>query len=80
METTNLKLSFSIDDVGHSMEVTLEDEHLKIFKHQEIVFEGTIGGFKNIVDGKVEHDSLYQYLVILRKISNILDRFIRKLK
>lgn len=76
---SKIKITFSINDVGYSLDVSLDDEHLKILKHQEIVFEGTIEGLKDIIGGDVKHDKVKEYSTIFKKILNIIYEFQKKL-
>lgn len=76
---SKIKITFSIDDVGYSLDVSLDDEHLKILKHQEIVFEGTIQGLIDIVNGDVKHHASAEYIRIFSKIITIEKEFKSKL-
>jgi hypothetical protein len=75
MTNTELKLLFNIKDVGYNLEVRLEDNHLIILKHQEVLFEGTVGGLMDIIDNeKINHHNAGE---LIRVYTTILDMIVQ---
>lgn len=68
---SRIKLYFSIDIVGYQVEVNLDDDMMVIHKHQDIIFEGTIQGLIDIVNGDIKHHASAEHTRIFSKILTI---------
>ena len=73
---TKITIYFDIKKLGHQFNIYLDNERLTILKHQEVLFKGTLAGFKAaMINKNVMHSKREMYHKIYLKINKIIDKF-----
>ena len=73
---TKITIYFDLKKIGHKFDIYLENEMLTITKHQDVLFKGTLGGFKAAILNKhVMHSKREMYHKVYLKINDIIDKF-----
>lgn len=72
---TKITIYFEISKAGHKFDIYLKNEMLTITKHQDVLFKGTLDGFKAAMNNEhVMHSKREMYYKVYLKINEAIDK------